>query len=55
MSVIQRLKEALPIDEESAKRRTYECQKCGTVFESEKNPDRVICSACSSTDVEPGA
>lgn len=53
MSVIQKLKNALPVEEDSAASQTYECRECGAVFESEKKPGRVVCTECSSADVEP--
>jgi predicted Zn-ribbon and HTH transcriptional regulator len=51
MSVIQKLKSALPIEDESITRRTYECQECGNTFESTKTPDRAKCMECLSNDV----
>jgi ribosomal protein S27AE len=51
MSVIQKLKSALPIEDEGVTTRTYECESCGEVFESAKTPDRVQCMECLSTDV----
>jgi predicted Zn-ribbon and HTH transcriptional regulator len=51
MSVIQKLKSALPVDDETVTKRTYECQECGHTFESAKTPDRAQCVECLSNDV----
>jgi Zn finger protein HypA/HybF involved in hydrogenase expression len=32
---------------------TYECQDCGRVFEADAPPERVYCSDCNASDVEP--
>ncbi|WP_248895660.1 hypothetical protein [Haloplanus halobius] len=51
MSVLQKLKSVLPVEDEGVTRRTYECQDCGNVFESAKTPDRAECMECLSADV----
>ena len=52
MSVVQKLKSALPVDlGESATERTWECEECGNVFDSYKRPERVRCMECMSTAV----
>jgi predicted Zn-ribbon and HTH transcriptional regulator len=52
MSIIQKLKSALPGEDESTISRTYECQECGHTFESAKTPDRAKCMECLSTDLQ---
>jgi predicted Zn-ribbon and HTH transcriptional regulator len=51
MSVIQKIKSALPVDDNTVTKRTYECQECGHVFESAKTPDSAQCVECLSHDV----
>lgn len=52
MSVIQKLKSALPIEDEGVTHRTFECQECGNTFESTKRPERAKCMECLSNDVQ---
>lgn len=51
MSVLQTVKSALPIDDESEVTFAYECRDCGHEFESEKAPGRAVCVECRSADV----
>jgi DNA-directed RNA polymerase subunit RPC12/RpoP len=51
MSVIQKLKSALPGDDGTVTKKTYECEECGHAFESAKSPNRARCEECLSRDV----
>lgn len=52
MSVVQKLKSALPIDlGDDATQRTWECDECDNVFDSYKRPGRVRCMECLSDEV----
>lgn len=51
MSVLQKLKSALPVDDDGVTTRIYECQECGEVFESAKIPERAQCMECLSANV----
>jgi predicted Zn-ribbon and HTH transcriptional regulator len=51
MSVLQKLKSVLPIEDESITHQMFECQECGNTFESTKTPDRAKCMECLSEDV----
>lgn len=53
MSVIQRIREAVPTGESEPNR--YECADCGRTFEVDAPPERAICSSCGNADVEPVA
>jgi predicted Zn-ribbon and HTH transcriptional regulator len=52
MSVLQKVKSILPVDDDGIERRTYNCQNCGNTFESAKTPDRAQCMECMSHDIE---
>lgn len=54
MSTLQKLKSVVPgVDESDEDRTSYECQECGNVVESAKDPEDVRCLECISDDVEP--
>lgn len=54
MSVLQKLKSALPIEEDdSIESRTFECQECGTEFETTKPPERAMCPDCMEHNAQP--
>lgn len=44
MSILERLKAAVGTDEPGT--RTYECQECGNVFETDAPPHRAACMNC---------
>lgn len=52
MSVLQQLKSALPIEDDSDGVYEYECHDCGHSFRTKKDPGRAICEECRSTDLE---
>lgn len=54
MSVIESIKEALPVVESDQEltETTFECQECGTTFESRKTAGRTRCPDCYAQDVE---
>jgi hypothetical protein len=54
MSALQKLKSVVPgVDESNSDTTRYECQECGNVIESAKDPESVRCLDCISDDVEP--
>lgn len=52
MSLLDFLKESLPLGESSPDVNEYECQECGNRFESAKDPGRTQCLDCLSRDVD---
>lgn len=52
MSILDSLKDALPVGGSSIDVAEYECQECGHRFESAKDPERATCMECLATDVE---
>lgn len=50
MSALQKLKTVVPGLEDDL--TTYECQNCGTQFESDSPADRVTCVDCLSGSVD---
>jgi protein-arginine kinase activator protein McsA len=51
MSALQKLKTAVPVLGEDE--QTYECQDCGSTFESDSDADRATCVNCLSDEVDP--
>lgn len=52
MSLIDTIKESIPVGDSSVRIHDYECQECGHEFESAKTDQRAKCMECLSQNVE---
>jgi len=52
MSIIDKLKGVVDMDDGSTSETRYRCPDCETEFTSYKSPDRSFCTECMNQDVE---
>lgn len=52
MSVVDKLKSAVGLEDESATKKRFRCNDCDNEFESFKQPRRASCMECMGNDVE---
>lgn len=52
MSVIDKLKDVVGMDDESTSETHYRCPECERDFTSYKSPDRSFCTECMNQEVE---
>jgi protein-arginine kinase activator protein McsA len=52
MSIMDKLKDVVGMNDESTSKTHYRCPECERDFTSYKRPDRSFCTECMNQDVE---